>query len=61
MKQEINTEYAPEGYRAELAVKHKGYVVCAGCAFEKDPSSCDERPCCPIDRPDNAHVIFVKL
>ena len=62
MKPEINTEYAPEGYRAELAsMGGNGKAVCTRCAFEKDPSPCDKRRCCPCDRPDNTHVIFVKL
>ena len=62
MNTEINTEYAPEGYRAELAsMGGGGKAVCTGCAFNDDPSPCDERPCTPYDRPDNTHVIFVKL
>ena len=62
MKPEIDTEYAPDGYRAELAsIGGNGRVVCTGCAFQDDPSSCDERLCWPTDRPDGTHVIFVKL
>ena len=62
MKTEIDTEYAPEGYRAELIARRSKHMIsCTGCAFEKDPSPCDDRPCTPWDRPDNTHVIFVKL
>jgi len=62
MNTEIDTEYAPDGYRAELAsMDHKGHAFCTGCAFDNDPSPCDDRPCWPEDRPDGTHVIFVKL
>ena len=61
MSTEINTEYAPEGYRAELATFFGPRALCDGCAFNGDPSPCDERPCWPTERPDNTHVIFVKL
>ena len=62
MKPEIDTEYAPDGYRAELATfGYMGRACCAGCAFESDLSPCDDRPCWPTDRPDGTHVIFVEL
>jgi len=63
MNQEIYTEYAPEGYRAELATlsAFDKRALCTGCAFDSDPSPCDDRPCTPYDRPDGTHVIFVKL
>ena len=64
MKPEIDTEYAPDGYRAELAsMGGNGRACCAGCAFEDDGITCDSesRPCSPFDRSDGTHVIFVKL
>ena len=62
MKTEIDTEYAPEGYRAKLAeFSARAGALCDRCAFERDPSPCHERPCWPTERPDGTHVIFVKL
>lgn len=51
MKQEI------EGYETRTSP----HGSCLGCAFDDYGDGCGDHACCPVERSDNRHVIFVKV
>ena len=58
--QQLDTNFAPEGYYAKLATNDSEIHPCEGCAFEHGSDGCDAFKCNPFKRPDRYNVIFIK-